>query len=105
PRLARPPQGQGARALRRDCGRRRGRPPHLGVRAPPQGAVTMRVRLFALVLLSLPSADVPAEESRPVGEPAAYVFRAPGGVELKAYAFSSPSKEGRAQRPAIVVFH
>ena len=64
-----------------------------------------RLCVLFLVLLSLPSADVPAEESHPVGEPAAHVFKTPGGVELKAYVFSPPPRKGSEQRPAIVVFH
>jgi acetyl esterase len=64
-----------------------------------------RMRMLILVLLSLPSTDVPAEESRPIGEPTAHVFRAPGGVELKAYAFSSPLQKGSENRPGIVIFH
>jgi acetyl esterase len=64
-----------------------------------------RMLMFALILLGLPSAGVPAAESRPVGEPAAHVFRAPGGVELKAYVFSSPLPKGSKPRPAIAVFH
>ena len=63
------------------------------------------VHMLAVVLLSLPSTDLPAEESRPVGEPVAHVFRAPGGVELKAYAFAPPLQKGREHRPAIVIFH
>jgi acetyl esterase/lipase len=64
-----------------------------------------RVRMLALVLLGLPSADARAVESGPIGEPAAHVFSAPGGVELKAYVFSSPLPKGREHRPGIVVFH
>src|SRR5262245_9402108 len=63
------------------------------------------LRMLFLILLSLASADVRAEESRPVGEPAAHVFSEPGGVELKAYVFSSPLTKGSEHRPAIVVFH
>ena len=67
-----------------------------------------RIGLLALVLHSLPSAHVTAEgteESRPIGEPAEHVFSAPGGVELKAYVFSSPLQKGSEHRPGIVVFH
>jgi acetyl esterase len=64
-----------------------------------------RMRLLILVLLSLRAADVPAAESRPVGEPGEHVFKAPGGVELKAYAFAPPLQKGREHRPAIVIFH
>ena len=49
-----------------------------------------RMLMLCLGLLGLPSADAPAEESRPVAEPAEHVFGASGGVELKAYVFSSP---------------
>jgi hypothetical protein len=61
--------------------------------------------MLALVLLGVPSAEVPAEESRPADEPAAHVFRTPGGVELKAYACSPLLQKGSEHRPGIVVFH
>src|SRR6187455_156413 len=64
-----------------------------------------RLSILTLVLLGSPSAGLPAEETRPVGEPAVHVFKAPGGVELKAYVFSPPLQKGSAPRPAIVIFH
>lgn len=62
--------------------------------------------MSTLVLLALPSAAMPAEESRPTDEPVAHVYSAPGGVELKAYVFSSPLPKGSEERrPGIVLFH
>jgi hypothetical protein len=61
-----------------------------------------RVQLAALVLLCPFSADLSAAESRQSGEPAAQVFSAPGGVDLKAYVFSPPLQKGTTNRPAIV---
>jgi acetyl esterase len=64
-----------------------------------------RVRMLACVLLSALSAEVAAEERRAVSAPAAHVLSAPGGVELKAYAFSPPLIKGNDPRPAIVIFY
>ena len=64
-----------------------------------------RMLMLTLILLSLPSAEVRAEERRPIGEPTAHVFRAPGGVELKAYVFSLPLQKDSDPRPGIVLFH
>ena len=64
-----------------------------------------RLRMLPLVLLGVLSADVLAEENRPAAEPAVRVFSAPGGVELKAYVFSSPLQKSGVNRPGIVVFH
>src|SRR5688500_652789 len=69
---------------------------------PPQ---MIRQRTLALILLSILSANVPADEGRPGSEPFAHVFRAPDGVELKAYTFSPPFKKGSDHRPGIVIFY
>jgi acetyl esterase len=62
-------------------------------------------RMVAFVILGLLSANISADESRPVGEPSAQVFSAPGGVELTAYVFSPPVQKGSKNRPGIVIFY
>ena len=64
-------------------------------------AVVLGIPVLAMSLAS----SLAAKDAAPAKDPVEHVYAASGGVDLKAYVFSSAGRSAGGRRPAIVLFH